>query len=154
VGSPDEILEMQLFGTRKRFFLFYEQADDAEADGDLDALEIYLLAVTLGFRGKLRDDEEGLADWVHRVYNRVSGAGGVPDRPFGEDPPHHDRFAPLRGPTLLVAVSILVAITALITLAAYLLAVHVDYDANHPGSSVSRVSPRPDARAMIRIASE
>jgi hypothetical protein len=88
------------------------------------------------------------------LYQLVSGAGGVPDRPFAEDPPHHDRFSPLRGPMLLLTVSILVSITALITLAAYLLAVHVGYDANHRGSSVSRVNPHPEAHAMIRIASE
>jgi type VI secretion system protein ImpK len=144
VDSPNEILEWDLFRTRRRADRFYTDAATAEKNGDLDALEVCLLAVTLGFRGNLRDDDAALADWVNATYNRVSGAGGIPDRPFAEDVPHHDRFAPLRGPTLLLAVSILVSITALITLAAYLFAVHVDYDSKHPGSSVGRVSPRPE----------
>jgi hypothetical protein len=100
--------------------------------------------VTLGFRGELVYDDGRMADWVHRVYSRVSGAGGVPDRPFAEDPAHHDRFSPLHGPTLLLTVSILVSITALITLAAYLLAVHADYKVRNPSSAVSRVSSRPE----------
>jgi len=151
---PEGILEWDLYSSRDRATLFYDHSDRAEAEGDMDALEVYLLAVTLGFRGELVYDDGRLADWVHRVYNRVSGAGGVPDRPFAEDPTHTDRFAPLRGPALLLTVSILVSITVLITLAAYLLAVHVDYDAGHQGSTVGRVNPRPAAHAMIRIVSE
>jgi type VI secretion system protein ImpK len=138
-GLPEGILEWDIYGSRDRATLFYDHADRAEAEGSLDALEVYLVAVTLGFRGELVHDDGRLADWVHRVYGRVSGAGGVPDRPFAEDPAHHDRFAPLRGPSLLLAVSVLVSITALITLAAYLLAVHADYNAHHPNPTASRV---------------
>jgi type VI secretion system protein ImpK len=153
-GTPDEILEWDLFSSRDRATLFYDHADRAEAEGDLDALEVYLLAVTLGFRGELVYDNTRLADWVNRLYNRISGSGGVPDRPFVEDPPHQHRFASLGGPTLLLTVSILVSITALITLAAYLLAVHVNYRANHSESTASRVNPHPEAHATIRIAFE
>jgi hypothetical protein len=177
--SPEEnILEWDLFGTRLRAGRYYREARKAERNHDLDALEVYLLGMTLGFRGlppvdfenrdQLRDDADEvryrgaaevdydvrLAGWVDGLYQLVSGAGGVPDRPFAEDPPRHDQFAPLHGPSLLLTVSILVSITALITLAIYLLTVQVDYNANHPGSSsVGRAGPRPEAQATIRIAS-
>ncbi len=130
-GSPEEILEWDLFSSRDRATLFYDHADRAEEEGDLDALETYLLSVTLGFRGELVYDDARLADWVHRVYGRISDAGTVPVRPFPDDPPREDHFGQLQGPSLLVAVSVLVSITALITLAAYLIAVHVDYNAQH-----------------------
>ena len=154
VGSPEEILEWDLFSSRDRATLFYNYADRAEAEGDLDALETYLLAVTLGFRGELVYDDGRLADWVHRVYTRVSGASTVPERPFTDDSPLAVYFGPLRGPSLLLAVSVLVSITALITLAAYLIAVHVDYDSKHRDSTASRVISREEAQMPIRIASE
>ncbi len=51
MGSPEEILEWDLFSSRGRAKLFYDHADRAEGEGDMDALETYLLAVTLGFKG-------------------------------------------------------------------------------------------------------
>ncbi len=172
VGWKDHSLEWDLFSSQDRATIFYDEWTEAERAGDLDAMEVYLLAVTLGFRGKYRglaaddesrmpdleqsragfadatgalvyNDDGGLAEWVQRVYNRVSGAGGIPDRPFAEDPPYQDRFGPLRGPVLLLTVSILVSVTVLITLAAYLFAVHVDLSAGSPGSTASRVIARP-----------
>jgi type VI secretion system protein ImpK len=121
------VLEWDLYRSNDRAWLFYDHADTAEAAGDLDALETYLLCVTLGFKGQLLYDESQLADWVQRVYSRVSSAGGVPSRPFPDDPPRRERFSRLRGPVLLITVSILASITALVTLAAYLIAVHLDY---------------------------
>jgi type VI secretion system protein ImpK len=149
VGSPEEILEWDLFDSRKRAALFYERADEADAENDLDALETYLLGVTLGFRGKLVYDDDGLADWVHRVHGRISESGTLPDRPFGDESAGREQFGPMRGPSLLVVVSVLVSITALVTLAAYLIAVHVDFDSKNPDSSVSRLSPRRDAQMTI-----
>jgi type VI protein secretion system component VasF len=139
VGSPEEILERVFFASRDRATLFYDHAERAEEERDLDALETYLLAVTLGFRGVAFDDA-GLADWVNRVYGRISDAGTVPDRPFAEDPPLTEHFGPLRGPSLLLRASILASVTALITLAAYLCAVHVEYDSQSPGTTAGPVS--------------
>ena len=151
VGSPEEILEWDLFSSRDRASLFYDHADRAEGSGNMDALETYLLAVTLGFKGELVYDDSRLADWVNRVYGRVSEAATVPERPFAEDPPQAERFGPLRGPSLLLAVSVLVSITALITLVAYLLAVQVEYAARHRDSTASRASVLPEGRPHIRI---
>jgi type VI secretion system protein ImpK len=151
-GSPEEILEWDLFDSRDRATLFYEHADQADEAGDMDALEIYLLGVTLGFRGKLVYDEAELADWVHRVYGRISEVGTVPDRPFADDPPRSEPFGPLRGPSWLLTVSVLVSITALVTLAAYLIAVHVEYNTNHQDASVHRL--RTPCKSPLELASE
>jgi type VI protein secretion system component VasF len=140
VGSPEEILEWVFFASRDRATLFYDHAERAEEERDLDAMETYLLAVTLGFRGKLRRDDAGLADWVNRVHGRIRDAGTVPDRPFAKDPLLTEHFGPLRGPSLLLRASILASVTALITLAAYLCAVHVEYDSQSPGSTAETVS--------------
>ena len=86
VGSPEEILEWDLFSSRDRASLFYDHADRAEGEGNMDALETYLLAVTLGFKGELVYDDSRLADWVHRVYGRVSEAATVPERPLRRGP--------------------------------------------------------------------
>jgi type VI secretion system protein ImpK len=128
MGSPEQILEWDLFRTRDRAYLFYEHAREAEENGDLDALAVYLLCVTLGFKGQLVYDEGQLADWVQRMYDKVSGADAVLAKPFPDDPPRKQIFGPLSGSSLLITTSILVSITALVTLAAYLIAVHLDYN--------------------------
>jgi type VI secretion system protein ImpK len=164
----DEILEWVYFGTRLRAVRFYSEAYNAESAPDMDALEVYLLALTLGFRGRpaaefedrslLRDGagyrgsrgggDEAVPGWVAGLYQVVSGAGGVADRPFPEDPANLNRFGPLRGPSLLLRVSVLVSITALVTLAAYLLAVHIYWNARHPGSTAA-AGRAPDRAGIV-----
>jgi type VI secretion system protein ImpK len=122
------LLEWSIYGTRSGAKTFYDEAKVAEDDENFDALEVYLLCVTLGFKGMKAYDEAGLSEWVERVYGRISEASSVASRPFSEEDGSAGRFGPLRGPSLLITVSILVAITALVTLAAYLLAVHLDYN--------------------------
>lgn len=155
-GWKDNILEWDLFASHDRAWRFYDQhAREAEEAGDPDALEVYLLAVTLGFRGKYVNRDAELANWVHRVYERIGESSGVPDRPFGEDAPRHDDYAPLRGPSILLTVSVLTSITALFTLAAYLFAVHVRYDSSHPGASAARASVGEGVKSpAVRVASE
>ena len=126
-SSGVHLLEWSIYGTRVGASRFYDEARRTEEEGDLDALEAYLLCVTLGFRGIMAYDETVLSEWVERVYGRVSEASSVAARPFTEEDGSGNRFGPLRGPSLLLTVSILVAITAICTLAAYLLAVHLDY---------------------------
>ncbi len=156
VGWKDNILEWDLFETHDRAWRFYKQhARDAEEAGDMDALEVYLLAVTLGFRGEYVNRDPELANWVHRVYERISESASVPDRPFGEDVPRQDAYAPLRGPSILLTVSVLTSITALFTLAAYLFSVHVLYDSKHQGDSAAPASVRAGANpSAVRVASE
>lgn len=122
------LLEWSLYESRIHASKFYDEAEHAEDQGDYDALEVYLLCVNLGFRGVMGYDENQLTQWVERVYGRVSEAGSLAARPFADDEVVKHRFEPLGGPTLLVTVSVLVSLTALITLAAYLLSVHLVYN--------------------------
>ncbi len=121
------LLEWSIYGTRMGASKFFDEAERAEEEGDMDALEVFLLCVILGFKGIKAHDETNLSEWVERVYGRVSEASSVASRPFTEEEGSVSRFGPLRGPSLLLTVAILVAITMLFTLAAYLLAVHLDY---------------------------
>jgi type VI secretion system protein ImpK len=71
----DETMEFGLFRKRDRAHLFWEQARQVEARGDVDALEVYYLCAMLGFRGDLRDQLNVLLDWreaaeVHIVQAR------------------------------------------------------------------------------------
>lgn len=127
-GSEQHVLEWFTFGSRGRAYLFFERADDAEAHGDMDALEVYLLCVTLGFRGQHVYDPEQLTAWVERVYGRIGESSSAPSKPFPEEDGPVAAFGPLGGPSLLVVVSSLFAVTALFTLAAYLFAVHYSYN--------------------------
>jgi len=125
-GSEQHVLEWIVFGSRDRAWRFYEHSDEAEEQGDLDALEVYLLCATLGFKGELAYDADKMTDWVERVYGRVSETGTVEARPFAEEDAGAG-LKPLGGPSLLLRVSALVAFTTLFSLVAYLFAVHHDY---------------------------
>ncbi len=151
VGSPEEILEWDLFASRDRASLFYDHAEAADQQGDADALEVYLLAVTQGFRGELVYDDAKLHDWVHRVYARVSEAGSLPAHPFARDSAETALFRAQRGPALLLMVSVLVSITAIVTLAAYLLGVHLAYDARSRGPADDSTSHAPAAARTVLI---
>lgn len=79
----DETMEFGLFRKRDRAHLFWEQARQAEARGDADALEVFYLCVVLGFRGNLRDDVNALLDWREAVEGRIVQGRPVewPDKP-------------------------------------------------------------------------
>ena len=132
-GSQDHVLEWDLYGTNLRADRFYPNAEAAEsaasaARASTDPLETYLLCVALGFRGAIGYDEEHFHDWVQRVYAKVSETNPLASRPFPEEPADASSLglAPRRGPALLLTVSLLFAVTALTTLAGYLLAVHIE----------------------------
>jgi type VI secretion system protein ImpK len=126
-GSEEHFLEWFMYQSRSRAYRFYEHADAAEARGDVDALEAYLLCACLGFKGDFAHDPQQLNAWVERAYGRIAEAGAVASRPFPDEESAARAFGPLGGPSLLVAASILFAITALATLSAYLFAVHYSY---------------------------
>ncbi len=126
-GSEEHVLEWLTFGSRDRAWRFYEHAEDVESRGSIDALEVYLLAVSLGFRGEMARDPGRLTDWVERVYGRIAEHGAaVESRPFADDD-RGEGLSPLGGPSLLLRAGFMVAATMLTTLAAYLFAVHHDY---------------------------
>jgi type VI secretion system protein ImpK len=79
----DETMEFGLFRKRDRAHRFWEQARQAEARGDVDALEVFYLCVLLGFRGDLRDKPDSLLDWREATEARIvqARAPDWPDKP-------------------------------------------------------------------------
>jgi type VI protein secretion system component VasF len=57
-------LEVELYGTRRRATEFYARAEKAAAIASQNALQIYVAAVVMGFRGILRDRPDALDTWL------------------------------------------------------------------------------------------
>ena len=57
-------LEVELFGTRRRATEFYTRAEKAAAIASQNAVQIYVAAVVMGFRGILRDRPDALDTWL------------------------------------------------------------------------------------------
>jgi len=122
-----QILEWEVYHERLRADRFFEKARDAEMLADTDPLETFYLCVALGFRGKYVDSVPEFHQWGERVYNRVVAGLKQPDRFLPDEPRDADRapLQPLPGKTVLLAVSMLVSATVLVTLACFILAVHL-----------------------------
>jgi type VI secretion system protein ImpK len=119
----NHILEWEFFGQRERADRFFELAHQAELLAGTDPLEAFYLWVAMGFRGKFADDPAGLAAWSDRVYQRVVSGMNQPERFLPDSPAEAAPPAPLPGPSVLLAVSILVALTALFSVACFVVAV-------------------------------
>jgi type VI secretion system protein ImpK len=117
------ILEWDLYQERLRADRFYEIAQEAEALAGTDPLETFYLCVALGFRGRHVDSPAELRKWSERVYNRILAGGQQAEKFLPDEPIEREPLRPLPGPSMLLAVSILVSITALFTLACFVLAV-------------------------------
>lgn len=75
-------LEVELFGTRKRATEFYASAERAAALPNGDAMQVFLAAVVMGFRGNLRDRPEALDTWLRshgRAVKLASDRPAVPE---------------------------------------------------------------------------
>jgi type VI secretion system protein ImpK len=118
-----QILEWDLYQERLRADRFYEKAHEAEALAGTDPLEVFYLCVALGFRGRHADNPAELRRWADRVYNRIVAGSQQPDKFLPDEAGGNEPLRPLAGPSVLLAVSILVSITALFTLACFVLAV-------------------------------
>jgi type VI secretion system protein ImpK len=118
-----QILEWELYGERLRADRFYEKAHDAEALASTDALEVFYLCVALGFRGRHVDAPAELRKWTERIYNRIAAGSQQADKFLPDDATEYEPLRPLPGPSILLAVSVLVSITALFTLVCFVLAV-------------------------------
>ena len=57
-------LEVELFGTRRRATEFYARAEKAAAIASQNALQIFVAAVIMGFRGIFRDRPDALDTWL------------------------------------------------------------------------------------------
>jgi type VI secretion system protein ImpK len=102
-------------------YRFFEMAELAKSREETDALETFLLCVALGFRGRYDMREQVLTEWVGQVHGHIvprlrrkeqeASLPGVPLRR-------------LRGEHLLLGVSVLVAVTAVVTLIGFMIAVY------------------------------
>ena len=107
-------------------YRFYEMADVARTSEEPDSLEAFLLCAALGFRGKY-DDEDELEAWVRQIHDHVKPRLQRRDRESSLDRIEGSDGVPLKrlqGQHLLLGVSTIVAITALITLVVFIVAVH------------------------------
>jgi type VI secretion system protein ImpK len=76
----ERALEFRLYSTRLRGVSFWKQAEMAERNQTIDALEVYYLCVMLGFRGDARyipvpqevPTEERLSHWTEMIRRRIS----------------------------------------------------------------------------------
>lgn len=57
-------LEVELHGSRRRATEFFARAERAAASPTRDALQVYVAAVAMGFRGILRDRPDALDTWL------------------------------------------------------------------------------------------
>jgi type VI secretion system protein ImpK len=102
-------------------YRFFEMAELAQLRESSDALETFLLCVSLGFRGRYDMREQLLVDWVRQVHSHIAL------RLKRKDDETDMAGTPLRrlfGQHLLLGVSVLVAVTAMVTLISFIVAVH------------------------------
>jgi type VI secretion system protein ImpK len=117
------ILEWDIYQERLRADRFYEVAHDAETLAGTDPLETFFLCVALGFRGRYADRPRELEGWAERVYNRIVAGSHQPDKFMADDAGRNEPLQPLAGRSVLLAASLLVSATALVTLACFVLAI-------------------------------
>jgi type VI secretion system protein ImpK len=123
----EHILEWDFYRERLGGEKFYDKAREAETLPRTDALEVFFLCVALGFQGKYTHNLFELQKWAERVYGRIASASQPPDRFLPEEAREFEPgpLQPLPGKSVLLAVSVLVSATALVTLACFILAVHL-----------------------------
>ena len=125
----NHILEFSLYRESSAAVRFYEKAAEAEKRDSTDPLETFFLCVALGFRGDLGSDAEEIARWASRVHERVIEGTKHPEQyiPGTAGIRRSDKarcHSALPGARVLFAVSLLVAATAVVTLAGFIASVH------------------------------
>ena len=110
-------------------YRFFEMAEVAKTRDETDALETFLLCVAIGFRGRYEVRADVLEDWARRTHAHIAPRlrkrdeearrSRKPTTLLGQP------LCRLRGQHLLLGVSVLVAASALITLIAFIVAVHL-----------------------------
>lgn len=120
----DQILEWDFYQERLGGEQFYDKAREAESLTSTDPLEVFYLCVALGFQGKYGSNRLELQRWGERVYGRIASGSKPPERFLPDEARETEPIRPLPGKSVLLAVSILVSATALITLACFILATH------------------------------
>lgn len=109
-GQPwweNHALEMAAFGKRERATRFFDRAEQAAGLANRDALEAFMLAVVLGFKGKFRDQPDALANWLRRQEQLVKPGQGRLSLP--DAAPELSGAPPLSGRTNLLWASLAIA---------------------------------------------
>lgn len=106
-------LEFAIFGSNNRATWFFERADQAAGLASRDALEAFMLAVVLGFKGMLRDQPDALGAWLRRQEHLVKIGQGRPALP--DVVPELSGAPPLSGRTSLLWAGLAVALAAACT---------------------------------------
>ena len=109
----DNKLEWEWFAMAERHSEFYERASKATEHESMDPLEVYYLAVILGFRGMYANPAESiekmhdlgleattLEEWVERTAKRIRVVPQRTDRFGGSQ--EIDGVRPLEGPEMLI----------------------------------------------------
>jgi type VI secretion system protein ImpK len=122
----NHILEFYLYRESAAAIRFYEKAIEAEKRDNTDPLETFFLCIVLGFRGELAANDEEIRRWATRVHERLTEGKNHPEQYLSEPqgPRGRGELPPLSGARLLLVVSVLVAATAVVTLAGFIAAVH------------------------------
>ena len=123
VAWKQHILEWDIYQERLRADRFYEVAHEAETLAGTDPLETFFLCVALGFRGRYLDRPKELETWAERAYNRIVAGSHQPEKFLPDDTGPGAPLQPLSGKSVLLAASLLVSATALVTLACFVLAI-------------------------------
>ena len=106
----EHCLEFELYHHRNRAEDFFRRADDACGLESKDALEVFIAAVLLGFRGRFRDQPAALEDWL-RLKERLVPVGL--GRPEVKDTARELAGAPTQyGRTNLLWASLVAALAA------------------------------------------
>jgi type IV/VI secretion system ImpK/VasF family protein len=109
-------LEARLFGSNDRAWRFWERAYAVELQPRSDALEVFYLCVSLGFRGDLAERPEELRVWLDRALRRIEDLEPEPVpaalEPPCDVPPLHGRSR-FRSMLLVAGIVALASIPAL-----------------------------------------
>jgi type VI secretion system protein ImpK len=123
IAWKQHILEWDIYQERLRADRFFEVAHEAETLAGTDPLETFFLCVALGFRGRYIDRPKELERWAERAYNRIVAGNQQPDRFMHDDTGPSAPLQPLSGKSVLLASSLLVSATALVTLTCFVWAI-------------------------------
>lgn len=132
-GGMNHVLEFVFYGTRNCFKHFYEEAKAAEVAleqkrATSDPLETYYVCVAMGFLGRGAQDPEFLDAWVKNLDVKLELYSPAPPRPFPQKDLPSPGLTPRRGAEVLLRVSLLVALTAVVTVIAYITTINTWYD--------------------------
>ena len=103
-------LEVDLFRSRNRATAFFDRAEQAVGLASRDALETFILAVVLGFRGMFRDQPQALEGWLKKQEQLVRVGQGRP--PLPDAPVELSGAPPLSGRAKLMWASLATALAA------------------------------------------